>query len=359
MHSGLRAGFLGRRGLRYPASMPFASCVRAGVLVAPLALLAACAGERGNSGNPLFEGWYADPEAAVLDGRYWIFPTTSAPYDQQLAFDAFSSLDLVHWTKHERVLDTSRVPWAARALWAPSVIEHGGRYYLFFSANDLQRPGGPLWDPCDERSHAGGIGVAVADTPEGPYRDHLGRPLVGEFHNDAQPIDPFVFRDVDGTLYLFYGGWGRCNVAILNEQLSGFRPWPDGSLFRDITPRGYVEGPVLFRRGELYYFLWSEGDWGDGSYRVAYGTAGSPAGPFARVGTVLEKDDAVATGAGHNSVLHPPGTDDWYVVYHRRPIPNLGRDHRVACIDRLEFDSSGRILPVRMTFEGVPANPTR
>jgi beta-xylosidase len=307
------------------------------------------------SGNPIFEGWYADPEGAIFAGRYWVFPTTSAPYDEQTSFDAFSSPDLVHWTKHERVLDTSSVAWAVRAMWAPSVIEKDGRYYFFFAANDLQRPGGPLWDPSDARSHSGGIGVAVADAPQGPYRDLLGRPLVGEFHNDAQPIDPFVFRDDDGTHYLFYGGWGHCNVAILSEQLDGFRAWPDGSTFRDITPEGYVEGPVLFQRAGRYYFLWSEGGWGDGSYRVAYATATSPAGPFERLGTILEKDEAVATSAGHNSVLHPPGSDEWFIVYHRRPIPNLGRDHRVSCIDRLEFDAGGRVLPVRMTFEGVAA----
>jgi len=329
------------------------------VLTALVATFSACRTPRSTSGNPVFEGWYADPEGVVLDGRYWVFPTSSAPYDEQVGFDAFSSPDLVHWTKHERVLDTSGVRWAVRAMWAPSVIEKDGRYFLFFAANDLQRPGGPLWNASDVRSHSGGIGVAVADSPEGPYRDHLGQPLIGEFENDAQPIDPFVFRDVDGALYLFYGGWGHCNVARLNDDLTGFRAWPDGATFREITPQGYVEGPVLFRRADRYYFMWSEGDWGDGSYRVAYAVAESPTGPFTRVGAILEKDDAVATGAGHNSVLHPPGTDDWYIVYHRRPIPNQGRDHRVSCIDRLEFDEAGRILPVHMTFEGVAANPLR
>lgn len=306
------------------------------------------------SGNPVFDGWYADPEGVVLDGRYWIFPTSSTTYDEQTGFDAFSSPDLVHWTKHERVLDVADVPWAVRAMWAPSAIQHHGRYFLFFAANDLQRPGGPLWDQSDVRSHTGGIGVAVADSPGGPYRDHLGKPLIGEFHNDAQPIDPFVFRDVDGQVYLFYGGWGHCNVAMLNEELDGFRTWPDGSTFREITPHGYVEGPVLFRRADRYYFLWSEGDWGDGSYRVAYATSATPTGPFTRVGTILEKDESVATGAGHNSVLHP-GSDDWYIVYHRRPIPSAGRDHRVTCIDRMEFDDAGWILPVHMTFSGVAA----
>jgi hypothetical protein len=73
------------------------------------------------SGNPILEGWYADPEAHVFDGRYWIFPTYSAPYDQQVFLDAFSSTDLVTWEKHDRVLDTANVKWARRAVWAPSM----------------------------------------------------------------------------------------------------------------------------------------------------------------------------------------------------------------------------------------------
>ncbi|MCB9883276.1 MAG: family 43 glycosylhydrolase [Planctomycetes bacterium] len=320
-------------------------------------LFPGCSSPEPLSGNPLFPGWYADPEVAILDGRYWIFPTTSAAYDEQTSFDAFSSTDLVTWTKHERVLEASNVSWARRALWAPSILEKDGRTFLFFAANDLQRPGGPLWDPNDSRSHQGGIGVAVADRPEGPFHDHLGKPLIDGFHHDAQPIDPFVYRDEDGTHYLFYGGWGHCNLAILTDDFAGFRAWPSGEIFREITPEGYVEGPVMFRRGDTYYFLWSEGGWGNATYRVVYATASSVAGPYTRIGTILEQDERIATGAGHNSVLNVPGTDAWYIVYHRRPIPNEGRDHRVTCIDRLEFDPRGRILPVRMTFEGVAARP--
>src|SRR5512143_1279670 len=87
------------------------------------------------SGNPLFTGWYADPELRVFGRQYWIYPTYSAPYDQQVFFDAFSSPDLVNWTKHSHVLDTSAIKWAKRAMWAPSVTENDGRYYFFFGAN--------------------------------------------------------------------------------------------------------------------------------------------------------------------------------------------------------------------------------
>src|SRR5215467_11970898 len=75
------------------------------------------------SGNPIFPGWYADPEARIFQNEYWIYPTYSAPYDEQVFMDAFSSKDLITWKQHRRVLDRRNVPWARRALWAPSVVQ--------------------------------------------------------------------------------------------------------------------------------------------------------------------------------------------------------------------------------------------
>ena len=74
--------------------------------------------------NPIFKGWYADPEGIIFDKTYWVYPTFSAPYEDQVFMDAFSSSDLTHWTKHNRVLDTSAVKWAKKAMWAPSIIKN-------------------------------------------------------------------------------------------------------------------------------------------------------------------------------------------------------------------------------------------
>lgn len=298
------------------------------------------------AGNPIADGWYADPEGLIFEDKYWVYPTYSAAYEDQVFFDAFSSPDLVNWTKHPRILDTTAVQWAERALWAPSVVRKDGRYYFFFAANDIQESG-----------EAGGIGVAVADRPEGPFVDHIGAPLLNTFYNDAQPIDQFVFQDTDGQYYMIYGGWRHANIARLNEDFTGFLPFDDGSIVREITPEGYVEGPVMFRRDGKYYFMWSEGGWGGDDYRVAYAIGDTPFGPFERLDTILEKDPDVATGAGHHSVLNIPGTDEWYIVYHRRPIPNEGRDHRVTSIDKMYFNPDGTIKPVVMTFEGVAPRP--
>ncbi len=300
------------------------------------------------SGNPILPGWYADPEVHVFGNRYWIFPTYSAPYNQQTFLDAFSSTDLVTWTKHEHVLDTLNVKWAKRAVWAPSIIQKDGWYYLFFGANDIQ----------NDEQH-GGIGVARSKSPEGPFVDHLGKPLIDRFHNGAQPIDQMVFQDKDGAYYIIYGGWKHCNIAKLNKDFTGFVPFPDGSTFKEITPSGYVEGPYMLMKDGKYYFMWSEGGWTGPNYAVAYAVGNSPFGPFERVGTILKQDSTIATGAGHHSVLHPPGSKNYYIVYHRRPIGETDRNHRVVSIDELRFDDKGNILPVVITKQGVAREPIK
>lgn len=294
------------------------------------------------SGNPVFEGWYADPEGAVFEDQFWIFPTYSAPYEEQVFMDAFSSPDLINWEKHERIIDTATVAWADSAMWAPSIIKKDDNYFLFFAANDIQ-----------ENEQIGGIGIGVSDHPGGPYEDYLGEPLLSKFHNGAQPIDQFVFEDEDGQYYMIYGGWGHCNITKLNDDFTGFKPFEDGTLFKEITPEGYVEGSFMFLRNNKYYFMWSEGGWGGPDYRVAYAIADSPLGPFERIGVVLEQDSSVATGAGHHSVIEVPETDEWYIVYHRRPLGETDPNHRVVSIDKMTFDENGYIEPVEITFEGI------
>jgi hypothetical protein len=105
--------------------------------------------------------WPDFTKAIILGDRYWVCPAFSAPYDRQLHFDAFSSPDLIHWIQHERILDNREIRWAKRAIWAPAAVERQGKYYLFFGANDVHEGG------------IGGIGVAVADRPAGPFKDLL------------------------------------------------------------------------------------------------------------------------------------------------------------------------------------------
>ncbi len=319
------------------------------------------------SGNPVIEGWYADPEAAVFDHEYWIYPTysddfgvpdrsttfserqlelrkntISSGYLMQTFFNAFSSKDLVTWTKHPHVLDVKNVAWAAYAVWAPAIFRANGKYYLFFGASDIQND-----------HQTGGIGVAVADNPAGPFVDALGHPLIDKFQHGAQPIDQFVFRDDDGQIYLYYGGWKHCNVARLSADLLSVVPFADGESFKEITPESYVEGPLIFKRKGQYYLMWSEGGWGGPDYSVAYAIGSSAVGPFKRMGKILQQDTEIATGAGHHSIINIPGTDEWMIVYHRRPLGEKAAGHRETAIDHLYFNSDGTIKPVKMTREGV------
>lgn len=287
--------------------------------------------------NPILPGHRADPEIRRFGDRYFIYPTFSAPYEEQTFFEAFSSPDLVTWTNEGRILDFADVPWSThRAAWAPSCLGHAGRYFLYFSAGD-----------------GAGIGVAVADRPEGPFRDPIGRPLVPDFHHGAQPIDAFAFEDDDGRAYLYWGGWRHLVVAELGPDRVSLITEPV-----EITPppnaggEGYVEGPAVERIGERYLLMWSEGGWGDASYRACWGWGESPYGPFSRGGTLLESDPEVATGAGHHSILRVPGTGRWLVCYHRRPLGETNRHARVTCLDEIVFDESGDPLPVRLTHEG-------
>ncbi|KZL85775.1 glycosyl hydrolase [Colletotrichum incanum] len=290
------------------------------------------------AGNPFVDGWYADPDTGVYNGQYWVFPTSSYAYIEQTYLDAFSSPDLVHWTKYDNILTKEQVSWAKRAMWAPAHIERNAKYYLYFAANDIQ----------EGETSVGGIGVAVADKPEGPYKDAIGKPLIGEYHNGAQPIDQDVFIDDDGQAYIYYGGHGHANVAKLNSDMISIGSFSDGTQFKEITPQNYVEGSLMFKRNGKYYLMWSEGGWTGPDYSVSYAISDSPIGPFNREARILQQDAAVATGSGHNGVINVPGTDIWYIFYHRRPLGDGDGNHRQIAYDRMSFNEDGTIKQVTM-----------
>ena len=202
------------------------------------------------------------------------------------------------------------------------------------------------------------MGVAVADDPAGPFADS-GRPLIDfkpEGINRGQEIDPDVFHDpVGGKDYLYWGN-GYLAVAELNPDMVSIKKESLKVMTPDDTFREAVE--VFYREG-TYYFLWSENDTRDEDYRVRYATAPSPLGPL-----TIPQDNLILAkrpekgiyGTGHNSVLQVPGTDQWYIVYHRFSYPtgiHMGRAagfHRETCIDPLDFNPDGSIKPVEPTL---------
>ncbi len=290
------------------------------------------------SGNPLFPEWYADPEIHCFRGRYYIYPTTSRDFADQAFFECWSSDDLTNWKNEGVILDFKDVPWSTNyAAWAPSCAEKNGKFYLYFSAGD-----------------GAGLGVAVSDSPAGPFKDAIGRPLVGYYPHGAQPIDAHCFLDDDGRAYLYFGGHRHCVVAPLTQTMCAIH-----RDFREITPSpDYVEAPFMVKRRGRYYLMWSEGDWGSHTYLAAYAIGNTPFGPFEYAGKVLENNPEVAEGAGHHSVMLLPGTeDDWVICYHRRPLGARDPNHRVVCLDRLIFREDGTIAPVTLTNTGIPAHP--
>lgn len=278
--------------------------------------------------NPIIPGHWGDPEPRIHDGRFYLFPTIDAPFDQQTAFTAFVSDDLVAWSSIGQVLSLADVSWSTRrAAWAPSVVSRYGTMFMYFSSGD-----------------GDGIGLGIWNRHTRRFVDPLRRPLICEWPFGAQPIDANVFVDDDAQAYLYFGGHGRCVVVRLKPDMNRL----DGD-FHLITPPGYVEGPFMFKRAGRYYFMWSEGNWTNDTYRVRYAIANSPFGPFEPLGTVLQSSPSIATGPGHNSVLQLPGTDDWVICYHRRQSGETDQYRRVPCIDRLLFNLDGTIAPVQMT----------
>ncbi len=289
--------------------------------------------------NPIADGWYADPEARKYNGKYYIYVTQSKPFEEQKNLDMFSSSDLENWEKHENIICMEDFPHVKSCVWAPTVVEKNGKYYLIFASNDIHS---------DEEE--GGLEIAVSDTPEGPFRAFIKGSLIGEFHNGAQPIDAHLFKDDDGTVWLYYGGWSHCNVCRMRDDMTCIVPLEDGSeeIIREITPFEYTEAPCMLKHKGKYYFMWSGGGWVNGSYHVNYTVASSPLGPFEDAVSILESQLPIAEGPGHHGYLYLDETNEFLIVYHRRIPGDTDRNHRVLCIDKMNVHD-GKIDKVIMT----------
>ncbi|MCH7229438.1 family 43 glycosylhydrolase [Glycomyces sp. L485] len=290
--------------------------------------------------NPALPGLFADPNIVVFDDTYYLYPTTDGFAGWSgTQYRAFSSTDLVNWTDHGVILDLATdVSWADNSAWAPGIAEKNGKYYFYFSGG------------LASGNTAKHLGVAVSDSPTGPFTDALGEPLVPAGTYSGQAIDPAVYTDDDGQSYLYWGN-GQAQQVPLNEDMISFDP--DQVAIYD--PPGYNEGAFVVERDGTYYFMWSENDTRSEDYRVAYATGSSPTGPWSdRVGVILQKDLSQGIkGTGHHSVVQVPGTDDWYIAYHRFAIPDGDGTHRETMIDRLYFEPDGSIRPVVPTLEGI------
>ena len=305
--------------------------------------------------NPVLPGFHADPEIVYSHQtkKYYIYSTTDGqPGWGGWYFTAYSSDDLKHWTYEGVILDlkSEQVPWANGNAWAPCIeeklVKGKYKYYFYYSGNPKNGQGKQ-------------IGVAVADSPTGPFVD-LGHPIISESPvGGGQQIDVDVFTDpVSGKTYLYWGN-GYMAGAELNKDMVSIKKktltvmTPEGGTLQDYA---YREAPYVFYRNGLYYFMWSVDDTGSPNYHVAYGTSKSPLGPIevaAQPVVLKQNPEQQIYGTAHNSVLQIPGTDEWMIVYHRinkwylKDAPGV---HREVCIDRLQFNDDGTIQPVVPTF---------
>ncbi|MDQ0677618.1 beta-xylosidase [Arthrobacter pascens] len=282
--------------------------------------------------SPVLPGYTADPNIVVYGDTYYIYPTTDGIASWgSTKFSAYSSKNLVDWTDEGVVLDLANVSWTHSNAWAPTATSKDGKYYLYFTAGQS-------------------IGVAVADSPTGPFVDS-GAPLVDKAaYGGAQQIDPAVFTDDDGVSYLFWGN-GTARYVPLNADMVSYSA-ANVKTIGGLTQ--FREGPFVHKRNSTYYMTYSIDDTRSENYRVGYATASSIAGPWTYKGVILQKKPELGIlGTGHNSVLQVPGTDDWYIVYHRFAIPGGDGMHRETTIDRLTYAEDGSINPVVPTLESV------
>jgi hypothetical protein len=286
--------------------------------------------------NPVLPGLFADPNIAVFDGTFYIYPTSDGFASWgATSFSVFSSTNLLAWRNHGVILDVpTALTWAQGHAWAPSITRVGSTYYFYFSADSQ-------------------LGVATATSPTGPFKDALGKPLATTREYGPQSIDPYAFIDDDGTPYLYFGSASDgLRVVKLGADMVSFSGAPT-----NISPSGAsgtLEGSAVFKRKGSYYLVWSEGDTRTATYKMAYARASSPKGPFTRLATILQQDTGLGIlGPGGGTVLAIPSRDEYYLVYHRFEIPGGDGTHREICIDRMGFASDGGIVPVKPTLTGL------
>ena len=299
--------------------------------------------------SPVLPGLYADPNIAVFGDTYYIYATSDgyAGWGGK-EFYVWSSKDLVEWTRSEEPILTldganGDVPWASGNAWAPTIIERDGRYWFYFSGHNTA---------LGRKT----IGVAVADSPTGPF---TAQPQAMILNNEAvtsgQAIDPAAFRDpVSGRYYLAWGNGGPSNGPVIAELGDDMTSLKAGTLRRIAGLTDFREGLFLNYRDGLYHLTYSIDDTGSENYRVGYATATSLDGPWTYRGVILQKDTALGIrGTGHSSIINVPGTDDWYIAYHRFAIPGGDGTHRETTIDRLEIGEDGLFQTVTPTLTSV------
>lgn len=289
--------------------------------------------------NPIIRDQFsADPTARNFNGKVYLFPSHDIPAPASFPrkdwfcmadYHVFSSSNLTDWTDHGVIVSQDKVDWvnaSSFSMWAPDCVEKNGRYYFYFPANVKSGRGF-------------GIGVAVADKPEGPYVPEK-EPIA-----NVRGIDPCVFIDKDGQAYIYYS-LNRIFAAKLKENMTELESEP--VVLGDLPAKGLVEGPFFFERNGKYYLTYPHVE--NKIERLEYAMSDNPLGPFKVTGVIMD-ETPMGTWTNHHSLVKYNG--QWYLFYHQSAYSPKFDKNRSVCIDSLFFNEDGTIRKVIPTNRGV------
>ncbi len=289
--------------------------------------------------NPVIRNQFtADPTARVFNGKMYLFPSHDIPAPESVArkdwfcmedYHVFSSSNLTDWTDHGVIVTQQKVEWvnpASYSMWAPDCVERNGKYYFYFPANL-------------KTGRGFGIGVAIADKPEGPYIPQ-SEPI-----EKVRGIDPSVFIDKDGQAYIYYS-LNRIFAAKLKDNMTELAS--DPVVLGDLPTKGLVEGPFFFERNGIYYLTYPHVE--NVTERLEYAISDNPLGPFTVKGVIMD-ETPMGTWTNHHSLVEYNG--QWYLFYHNSAYSPKFDKNRSVCIDSLFFNPDGTIQKVIPTFRGV------
>ncbi|MEV0718394.1 family 43 glycosylhydrolase [Asanoa sp. NPDC050611] len=292
--------------------------------------------------NPIVQTIYtADPAPLVHNGRVYLYTghdEDGSTWFTMREWRVYSSSDMVNWTDHGSPLNLASFAWADANAWAGQVVARNGRFYWYV--------------PVRNRATGGmAIGVAVADSPTGPFTDALGRPLV-----ENNEIDPTVLIDDNGQAYLYWGN-PRLWYVRLNADMTSFSGSPTqiplttsgfGTRTGDANrPTLYEEGPWVYKRNGLYYNVFAAKCC---SEFIAYSTATGPLGPWTYRGTVMPTQGSSFTN--HPGIVDFNGSS--YFFYHNGALPGGGGFTRSVAVERFAYNADGSLPTINMTTNGAP-----
>lgn len=287
--------------------------------------------------NPIIRHTYTcDPTVLVHQDTVYLYTGhDEAPVGTEAYvlhhWQCFSSRDLVRWQQHPLPLRATDFSWARGDAYASKVLEHRGKFYWFVSVSPAQSRGKAL-------------GVAVADTPAGPFSDALGQPLVTHemlpaTDNDKANLDPTVLVDAAGQAHLYWGN-GTCYYARLRDDLLGL-----DSPIHVVALPDFSEGAHLHQRNGWYYLAYGY----QMPEKVAYAMSRHPAGPWTFQGLLSELAGNCQTNRA--AIFDFRGRS--YFAYHNGGLPEGGSHRRSVCLEDLQYEADETLRRVVMTSEGV------